>query len=412
MLDARPTVIDMSVRPLDQLTAISAEVAATLHDLVAASAVPGLGVAVVENGLVVHTGGSGVADARTGWSVQASTMFHACSVSKLVTAVGVLRLVELGQLDLTSDVDTFLTSWQLPRVLPEPPVDQAEVDEAAGDEAAGGEAAPEPAPPPRVTVAHLLAHVAGIDDADGSFGVTTGPTPPMLDLLEGRTAGHAGQVRVVRAPGSEFAYSDAGYCVLQQVVEDVTGEPFADAMDRLVLEPLGLGSTLYWDRPDGAPDAEQADAGRLEGTVLAEAAAGHGPEGHAVPGGRVFYPYLAAAGLWSTPVELARLLADLVASWNGSVSGLLRPSTVRTMWTGPAGAAFAGLGVFLLRAGGELVVQSHGWGEGFQSVVRAYPRRQAVVAVMINADPGVPQDESLVGQAVDVVAAAYGWPVD
>ncbi|WP_448062471.1 serine hydrolase domain-containing protein [Cellulomonas hominis] len=407
----------MPVRPLDQLTAISAEITATLHDLVAASAVPGLGVAVVENGLAVHTGGSGVADARTGWSVQASTMFHACSVSKLVTAVGVLRLVELGQLDLTSDVDTFLTSWRLPRVLPEPPADE----EAAGPSAPGaavvGEAgpdatAPEPAPPPRVTIAHLLAHVAGIDDADGSFGVTTGPTPPMLDLLEGRTAGHAGPVRVVRAPGSEFAYSDAGYCVLQQVVEDVTGEPFADAMDRLVLDPLGLGSTLFWDRPDGAPDAEQVDTGRLEGTVLSEAAAGHGPAGHAVPGGRAFYPYLAAAGLWSTPVELARLLADLVASWNGSVSGLLRPSTVRTMWTGPAGAAFAGLGVFLLRAGGELVVQSHGWGEGFQSVVRAYPRRQAVVAVMINADPGVPQDESLVGQAVDAVAAAYGWPVD
>ncbi len=395
MLDARPTVIDMSVRPLDQLTAISAEVAATLHDLVAASAVPGLGVAVVENGLVVHTGGSGVADARTGWSVQSSTMFHACSVSKLVTAVGVLRLVELGQLDLTSDVDTFLTSWQLPRVLPEPPADE-EAPAAVGP----------------VTIAHLLANLAGIDDPDASFGVTTGPTPPMLDLLEGRTPGHAGPVRAVRAPEVEFAYSDAGYCVLQQVVEDVTGEPFADAMDRLVLEPLGLGSTLFWDRPDGTPDAEQVDAGRLEGTVLSEAAAGHGPAGHVVQGGRAFYPYLAAAGLWSTPVDLARLLADLVASWNGSVSGLLRPSTVRTMWTGPAGAAFAGLGVFLLRAGGELVVQSHGWGEGFQSVVRAYPRRQAVVAVMINADPGVPQDESLVGQAVDAVAAAYGWPVD
>lgn len=330
---------------------------------------PALGVAVATGG-TPRAVTSGVADARTGTDAHEETLFHACSMSKMVTATGVLRLVDAGVLDLDADIGSYLGDWRL--------------DGPVG---------------PPVTLAHLLSHTSGIDDADGSFEPAT-DSPPVLDLLRGNTAGHPGPVRATRPPGA-FTYSDAGYCVVEHIVETVTGETFAAVLDRWVLGPLGLEHTLYWDRPDGAAGADHAPSGRLGTRTLTEAAAGHDSGGATVPAGRAYYPYLAAAGMWSTPTDVARLLADLLAAADESPAAVLRPATAARMLTAPAATPFAGLGVFLAGSGRGTRVSSQGWGVGFQCAATANLGTGSVVVAMINADPGTDQAGSIVGRSME-----------
>lgn len=338
-----------------------------------AAGVAGLGVAVVEAGRVAETVPVGLADAATSRPVNVDTLFHACSMAKLVTAVGVLRLAQDGQLDMSSDVDVSLRDWALPRA-----------DSAAGR---------------TVTVTQLLAHEAGIDDPDGSFAPLTGDPRPVADVLRGQTSAHPGEVTARRAPGERFSYSDAGYCVVEQVVEDVTGRPFAEAMRALVFAPLGMARTAFWDGTTGALEAQDV--------AETDAAVGHDAAGRSVPGGRAHYPGLAASGLWTTPHDLAILIVDLMAAWRGETGAvLLNPDSGHDMLTA-GGEPTVGLGLFLPDVGGQLCVQSHGWGLGFQSLLRAYPRRNAAVAAMINADPGAPQADSLTGEAVRAVSAQW-----
>ncbi|MGN8244800.1 serine hydrolase domain-containing protein [Cellulomonas soli] len=343
-----------------------------LESLRATARVPGLGVATVApDG--VHVLAAGVADARTGRPVGDGTAFHACSMSKAVTAVAVMRLVQQGIPDLSEDVDASLRGWSLPRV-----------GEAAGQ---------------RVTLAHLLAHESGVVDPDGSFAPTAGPAPSTVEVLRGSVVGQQGAVVASRRPGTGFEYADAGYCIVERVVADVTGRPFADAVRELVLDPLGLTGSSFWDGAPGSPTPGDG-----------EPSAGHDASGVTVPGTRVHYPGSAAAGLWSTPRDLAVLLADLMPAWAGQADGTLL--TVRSaqelLVTGSE--ATVGRGVFLPSLDGTVCVQSHGWGVGFQCLLRAYPGRGEAVVVMIDADPGIPQGESLVGQVVEAWATARGLP--
>lgn len=346
--------------------------AAVVASALAASTTPALGIAV-ETGAWSRAVTSGITDARTGADAHEETLFHACSMSKMVTATGVLRLVDAGVLDLDADIGAYLRGWQL--------------------DGTGG---------PPVTLAHLLSHTSGIVDPEGSFEPAA-DSPPVLDLLRGDTAGHPGPVRAMRPPG-EFAYSDAGYCVIEHIIETVTGEAFAAVLDRWVLGPLGLEHTLFWDRPDGAAGADQTPSGRLSARTLTEAAAGHDSAGVTVPAGRTHYPYLAAAGLWSTPSDLARLLSDLLAAVDGSPVTVLRPATARRMLSAQPEHPFAGLGVFLAGSGCGSRVISQGWGVGFQCAATATVSTGSVVVAMINADPGTDQDGSVVGRSMDAAA--------
>lgn len=338
--------------------------------------VPGMAVAVVAPGAPVQVEVVGLADAVTGRPLAATTPMHACSMAKLVTAVGVLRLVAAGALGLDDDVRAFVPLDGVPR----------------------GSVPP--------TVRHLLAHRAGICDPPGSFEPTVAPAPDVADVLEGRTSAHPGQVAVTGAPGEGFAYSDAGYCVLERIVEVVVGETFADALHRLVVAPLGLVATTFWtgEEPPSGP------RGAVVSTVAGYGAAGHHTDGSRVEGGRVHYAGAAASGLWTTPADLGTVLADLARSWSGG-DGVLLPAALAAQMLDDSVEPGVGLGVFLGSTPEQPIVWTQGWGVGFQSQARVYPRAGGAVAVLVDADPGVPQARSVVGATVERVAAERGWTV-
>lgn len=315
---------------------------------------------------------TGPADAVTGVAANPGTPFHLCSVAKTVAAVVVLRLAARGVLGLHDDVRALV------------PVEVP------------GETGPTPW--------QLLAHRGGVVDPPGSFEPTDGPAASTCDVVEGRTDAHPGPVRVTREPGSTFSYSDAGYCLVERAVEVATGECFADVAHREVVAPLGLTATGYW-----GGEATVAGPRRAVVELFARAAAsGHHADGTRVAGGRAHYAGLAASSLWSSPADVAVLLADLGRALAGDDGVLLDRAQGAALRHDPDGVS-AGPGTFLLGTDDHPCVMTQGWGRGFQGQVRWYPRSRGAAAVLVNCEPGVAQTGSVVGRRLVALAAAHGW---
>lgn len=178
-----------------------------------------LGFALLENGEVV-----GEHYVSIGAPVDRDTSFQVASLSKWISAVGIMALVEDGRLDLDAPVSTYLQSWQLP----------------------GGEFDND-----GVTVRRLLSHTAGLTDGLGYGGFEPGheiqPLTESLTRASDASPGADGRVRVGLEPGEQFEYSGGGYSLLQLLIEDVTGEDFESYMQRTVFQPLGMESSTYLD---------------------------------------------------------------------------------------------------------------------------------------------------------------------
>lgn len=215
---------------------------------------------------------------------------------------------------------------------------------------------------------------------------------------------HPGPVRVTHEPGSRFSYSDAGYCLVERAVEGAVGEPFADVAHRELVAPLALEATGYWGG-EGTVDGPRRD---VVERFAREAASGHHADGTRVAGGRVHYAGLAASSLWSSPADVAVLLADLGRALAGGDGVLLGGGQGAVLRHDPDDVG-AGPGTFALGTAERPCVMTQGWGLGFQGQVRWYPHARGAVAVLVNCEPGVPQAESLVGTQAVALASARGW---
>lgn len=192
-------------------------------------------------------------------------------------------------------------------------------------------------------------------------------------------------MRIVTPPGTVEAYSGGGCQVAQLVMEDAAGQPFADLVNERLLQPLGMTRTQYrW--PASAADA----------------AAAHDASGRPVPGGGHVYPELAAAGTWSTPGDLARIVAALIEAAAGSGGGLFGPPGFAETLTSVDGLGY-GPGTALLRDGRGLMKRGNNL--GFRSGLLACPGDRWECVVMTNDDGGEP----LVDAVLTRIAAAVGW---
>ncbi|CAH1198862.1 Putative D-alanyl-D-alanine carboxypeptidase [Paenibacillus plantiphilus] len=342
--------------------------------------VPGIGMTVFREGIIEWSGVQGVAEAGTLHKITAESPFHACSMSKMVTAIGVMRLVQEGLLDLEEDISRYLVSWRLP--------ENAFTDQR------------------KVTLRSLLAHQGGFVDPEGSFDVyyKGDPFPTPANILEGNTRYYPEPAQVKYMPDSQFSYSDAGYTIVEQIIEDVTGESFAQVMERAVIAPLGLSRTFFWGGDAGSGASLDIDKAR-DGAVT-----GHDKHGRPVEGKRAHYPNLSGAGLWTTATEFALLSMEVTKAWNGDTASFLRPDLARMMLTGHGCAKGVGLGVFLPKEGKEPHFVSQGWGVGSQCMMVAYPELNSGIVVMTNSEPGKHQNEALVGEVIREISKKYGWP--
>jgi dihydroorotase/N-acyl-D-amino-acid deacylase len=296
--------------------------------------------------------------------VTTATLFQAASISKPVAAAAALALIEAGRLDLDEDVNAKLRSWHVPR---NPFLEQAPV-----------------------TLRGLLSHTAGLT-VHGFRGYAAGdPVPNLLQVLDGRAPANSQPIRVDIVPGRTWRYSGGGYTVMQQLVQDVTGREFSAVMQDLILARLGMDHSTY-EQP--LPDGRRKSA-----------ATGHRADGRPIPGRWHTYPERAAAGLWTTPTDLARFAVELQDSLRGRSNRILSSRSVRRMLTpGPGGF---GLGLAIEGSGDSRRFEHGGSNEGFKCKLVAFAHRGQGAVVMANGDGG-----SILGEEIlRAVAWAYGWP--
>lgn len=335
----------------------------TLTDRMAALKVPGVSVAVMNGGVVEWARGYGLAQAGTLTPVTPETLFQAASISKPVAAMGALRMVELGKLALDEDVNLALKAWKLP----------------AGPHSDG-----QP-----VTLRRLLNHSAGTS-VHGFRGYASGEAvPTLLELLDGASPANSAAVRVTSAPGAQWRYSGGGFSIVQLLMTEASGKPFAPLMKESVLDPIGMKNSTY-EQP-------------LPATLHAQAATGHDARGVPVKGKWHTYPEQAAAGLWTTPTDLARFALELHNASAGKSNKVLSKSMAAQMLTRLKGEF--GLGITV---GGtpEAPSFSHGGSnEGFKTMLFAFTSSGQGAVVMTNGDAGA----ALGPEILRSVSAEYGW---
>ncbi len=350
-----------------QIEALSKQVDSGQHPLLAYLAkmhIPGVSVAIINDYQIEWAAGYGVREDGQSESVDSNTLFQACSMSKAVTAVAALRLVEQGKIDLDADINAFLTDWHI-------------LSQGSWQ--------------PRVTLRRLLSHTAGI-----SIGWYPGyhreqDIPSLREILKGEQPANTPGVRVISTPGLRFSYSGGGYSIVQQVLIDVMQKPFSTLMRELIFEPLEMGQSTY-EQP-------------LPASQWASAASGHRAGGKPVPGKWHIYPEMAAAGLWTTPADFARFALDLQLTQAGRPGKLLSPQMVNALLTVQRDAGErgkVGLGIFMdgARFGHA------GDNTGFHCQWISLMDEGRGYVIMTNSDEGW----RIIEKVERAIARVYAWP--
>jgi len=336
---------------------------ASLADRMKALNVPGVSIAVIRDGKIDWAQGFGVAKVG-GPPVTPDTLFQAASISKPVAAMAALSLVQDGRLSLDADVNATLKSWKVP-----PNTFTATTP---------------------VTLRALLSHTAGTT-VHGFAGYAAGaPVPTLLQVLDGASPANSKPVVVDQAPGAAFRYSGGGYSIAQQLMIDATGQAFPPLVRQKVLIPVGMTHSTE-DQP--------LDAARL--TTVAWP---YDLKGKEIAGGPHTYPELAAAGLWTTPTDLARFAIHLREAARGEPGHVLSQETANLMMT-PVKDGY-GLGLSTGGSGPDKYFSHGGSNEGYKAVMLAYRGSGDGVVVMTNGDRGGQLNEEI----IRAVSAEYGWP--
>jgi CubicO group peptidase (beta-lactamase class C family) len=323
--------------------------------------VPAVSIAVIHEGRIEWARGFGVTQAGGG-AVSPDTLFQAASISKPVFALASLHLVDAGKLQLDTPVNEYLKTWRLPD------------NELTARE--------------KVTLRRLLSHSAGLT-VHGFAGYEAGtPVPTVVQILDGAPPANSQPIRVDILPGAQFRYSGGGYTLAQLMVADVTGRPTADFMRDTVLAPLGMSRSTF-EQP-------------LPAARLREVALPYRGDGQPVKGGPHVYPEMAAAGLWTTPSDLARFALGIRAALDGK-SKIISAQTARTMLT-PVHQSY-GLGFGVGGSTARKYYAHNGGNEGYRCTLVAYEDGEGAV-IMTNGDNG----GELGGDLMRTIAHEYQWP--
>lgn len=339
----------------------------SLDERMAHYKVPGVAVAVLSGGQVVYADGFGVLQAGGSDAVDADTVFSVGSVSKVATAMAVLRLAADGVLDLDRDVSDYLTSWSLP----------------ANDDAAG-------AP---VTLRMVLSHTAGFNiHGFGDFAPGE-PLPTAIQTLAGTAPAPNEPLRLLFRPGSGYKYSGGGYTLAQVILADVSGQTFEDMARDVVFAPLGMARSTF---ANPLPE----DHGNI--------ARAHDRDGQAValPRGYEAMPEMAASGLWTSANDLGTMVAALVRSYR-SADGFLPQALARDMMTKVAPSQH-GLGPRLEGSGETFFFHHAGTNNSYRAWIEGHLATGDGLVVLTNGAQG----GDLFVEVRNGVADAMGWRIN
>jgi CubicO group peptidase (beta-lactamase class C family) len=316
-------------------------------------------IAVIRDGKLDWARAYGFADKERNIAATPVTLFQAGSISKPLTALAALKRVDAGELDLDRNVNDYLKSWKLP---------DNEFTAAH-----------------KVTVRNILNHTAGVT-VWGFPGYSRNTRiPSTVEVLDGK--GNTPAIRVWKQPDLSWRYSGGGYTILQLLLSEQSGMSFPALMRDSVLKPLKMNHSTY-EQP--LPEA-----------LRAMAASGYDRDGKKVEGDWHVYPEMAAAGLWTTPRELAKYVIA-IQNANRGRSHFLSPKMVHAMLT--PGMNNHGLGPVITADG--LRFGHGGADDGFQAEVTGFLDGRGGVVVMANSDNG----GRLAQELILTLGNLYAWP--
>lgn len=303
----------------------------TINERMQHYGIPGFAMALIDDGEIVYVQGYGVVQLGCSQRVDQDTVFSAGSVSKVVNAALILRLVADGQLDLDEDVNRYLKRWKVP--------DNAFTAQR------------------KVTLRMILSHTAGFNLHGFPDFLPGEELPTILETLEGLEPAKHDAIRVEAVPGNAMRYSGGGVTVAQLVVEDVTGLPYEEAARRYVFAPLGMNRSSF-------ASPLPVDYGNV--------AMAHDELGRlvALPRGWQSFPEIAASGLWSSSHDLALFVVALMDSHAGK-GNFLRTDLARQMME-RADNSWHGLGPRINGMGQKHIFHQGGANDSYRSRIEGH----------------------------------------
>ena len=334
----------------------------TLQERMTHYKIQGLSMAVVHKYKIEWAKAYGWADTADHRPVTTETRFQAGSISKSLNGVGVLTLVQDKKIDLYADINNYLTTWKFP------------YDSVAKTK--------------KINPANLLSHTAGLT-IHGFPGYAINEALPSLpQVLDGTKPANTKAVRSQFEPGLRYQYSGGGTTISQQMLMDVTHQPYDQYMRERVLKPMGMVNSSYTQPP-------------AKNTLLAT---GYKSSGKEVAGKYHVYPEQAAAGLWTTPTDLCKYIIETQLAYQGKSSKVLSQQTTQLRLT-PYVDSSAALGVFIIKKGADTYFNHGGSDEGFLSVYYGSLTNGNGVVIMVNSDNG-----AILEEVANSVATVYSWP--
>ncbi|WP_372770719.1 serine hydrolase domain-containing protein [Pseudoalteromonas sp.] len=328
--------------------------------------VPGAGVAVIENGELIWAHGFGTQLAGKSMPVDENTVFSVGSVSKMVNAALILRLVAEGKLDLDTDVNKYLKSWR---------VEQSRFSQKN-----------------KVTLRAILSHTAGFSQHGFADFQPEEELPTALQTLNGEWPAKHRAVRLMFTPGSAMDYSGGGTTVSQVMIEDVTGLSYPAAAEKYVFSPLGMTRSTFLN-------PLPASHGNI--------ARGHNRYGNptALPRGWEAMPEMAASGLWTSAYDLGLFLSGLIKSYHQK-NGFIPQELIKDMMARVPNSHY-GLGPIIKTVQQTKVFYHGGANDSYQAWLEGHLHSQSGIIILTNGSNG----GSLFREIRSIADSTFNWQV-
>ncbi len=337
----------------------------TLQSLMRRDHVPVAGYAIINHNRIVA---ANTLSCDPSIAASKYSLFQAASISKSLAATAALSLMDQGKLNIHSPANHYLISWKIPR-------NQYNKQHP-------------------VLVKQLMNMTSGLSVAGFPGYAKDATLPTEMELLKGTPLSNTPAIRVTSTPGSTYFYSGGGYEVLHQVITDITHLPMTTFMNQTILPKLAMTNSIF-------------QFPLVNKTLLARVIPGFlsGPTTHSVKAGWHNYASTAAAGLWTTPIDLAKFAMNITNSYQGK-KGILSKASARKMLAHYKNTPF-GLGVKVYNQGNKLYFSKGGHNLGYYSFLVMFPNKGQGLVIMTNSENGF----GLINQFNAVVAKRYHWPI-
>lgn len=324
--------------------------------------IKGISIAVIKDYKIDWARGYGWADLAENRPVTTSTLFQAASISKSLNGFGILKLAQDKKIDIYTDINNYLRSWQFPY-----------------DSLSNGKI---------ITIANLLSHTGGINISgfDGYTKVDSLPT--IIQILNGGKPSNSDAVKSIFEPNLKYKYSGGGITISQLIIEEVSGKNYAEFMERNILKPIGMQNSFY-------TNTSSKNKLRLLAT-------GYNGDKEVTMKYHI-YPEKAAAGLWTNPMELSKFVIEVQKSLVNKSNKILSQKMTQLMLT-PYVDNSSALGVFIEDKEGIKYFRHGGVNEGFTSLYFGSVENGNGAVVMCNST-----DKTILYEIINSIATIYKW---